>query len=643
MSPIIKPHNKEAKEANKLIEKILKISEELYSEEKKKPENNSMIIMKLNDSFKSYAKKLAGLGNIRLLNTILYYYSKALENAKNATQNCFPEVSALECIFDEGFTAKYFFEDDYLKEFFIEKAKLVFDKNKITLYYDMLTQQKKELMEKGELYAAPVALLNSEISRQEAKLYYIREELIAIDSRIASYQDYAESNRFMKSLDGCCYEMESDLSVDSYKPKLSFKRRLSRRTKEHDISSDSFQKDLDEDVASNLYLDYDEKENEEPKDEVQFSVISPRSVNKGEINELYFVMFEEEYEKVIGDIIRKIDGDTNLVLSDKYQVEKGQYKIVMTSFDGSKEEEYINWQGKYKKCCFNLEIPRSYNESLVTINFDVYKEDIRIVNLKCTIIIGKDEDPIVENNKVKRVFLSYSRKDLKEVLRIRQGMEALCIGNEIFLDIIDLVENSDWEKVIKKQIDNSDLFFLVWSKNSSIRGTNGNKTGVEKEFEYALELANKKDDNFFRIIDIDSTPIPDELNKQSDIIAKTDLKAFFSYSKDDEKDKEAISSIVLGMKSLCIGNNINLAAINYDDGCSSIREIDNSSILYLMLSKSSTNDLEVEKEYKYAINKYGLDFVYAIPLEKAENIKIPKLLEKKHLNSTIVYIIDGLN
>ena len=377
--------------------------------------------------------------------------------------------------------------------------------------------------------------------------------------------------------------------------------------------------------------------------EVNFSVITPNIFYPGEANELYFIFYEKAFELFFEGVLATINYDP-IVYHEKLSIKKGIYRIVMTtSFDNHKEEEIINWQGRYKKCSFLLDVPEDYEDDEITVYFDLYdNNDIRLLNFKCAIRIGTNMHPLLYKHKIKRVFLSYSRKDLRDVLRIRQGMEALGNGNDIFLDIIDLKENSDWEFEIKKQIDNSDVFFLIWSKNSALKKSNDEMTGVENEYEYALERIKNNKNLSLIIINIDDIEVPKKLldaQKQSKEISM--IKAYISYSKKTKLDINEIDYILLGMKSLCIANGINFKVINYKQK-SNLEKIDSCDIFYLMLSNSSSNDINVESEYKYALEYRGIDFIYTIPLEKVENINLPKLLKQKHLNSTIVYIIDGL-
>ncbi len=456
----------------------------------------------------------------------------------------------------------------------------------------------------------------SELNLLTEKMNYLEQYLLNIVNNLNSAEELSKkTNRLNKLMD---IPDENSSRIEKFKHREANFGLLKRK-----------EDDINEEVG-----------------EVNFSVITPHSILPGDMNELYFVLYEKAFEKLLHKTIEQLDYEPN-VYFDKLSLKRGNYKIEMrTSLNNCVDYNPVNWQGKYNKITFILNVPSDFTDNHIIVYFDLFDENnIRLLNFECNILIGSSDEPILLKHKIKRVFLSYSRKDLKEVLRIRQGMEALGNGQKLFLDIIDLKENSDWEEEIKKQIDNSDVFFLIWSKNSSAKKPNGEMSGVEKEYEYALERIKNNKNMSLVVINIDGINVPQRiLDYQKEYEERSMIKAYISYSKDKALDIREIDYILLGMKYLCKANGTSFNIVNYKQSLDDahLDNIDSCNIFYLMLSNSSTTDTNVESEYKYAIEKHGIDFVFAIPLEKTENIKVPKLLEKKHLNSTIVYIIDGL-
>jgi hypothetical protein len=81
--------------------------------------------------------------------------------------------------------------------------------------------------------------------------------------------------------------------------------------------------------------------------------------------------------------------------------------------------------------------------------------------------------------RIARAFASYASQDRSEVLRRVQGIQAA--GTEVFLDIVSLRSGEDWERVLYREINTCDGFFLFWSRNAR------ESEWVEREWRYALE------------------------------------------------------------------------------------------------------------------------------------------------------------
>ena len=82
-----------------------------------------------------------------------------------------------------------------------------------------------------------------------------------------------------------------------------------------------------------------------------------------------------------------------------------------------------------------------------------------------------------------KAFLSYSSADRTEVLKRAQGLRAAHI--DVFQDVLSLEPGERWRRKIFKQIDESDLFLLFWSRAAR------QSKWVLKEAEYALRCQKK--------------------------------------------------------------------------------------------------------------------------------------------------------
>jgi hypothetical protein len=69
------------------------------------------------------------------------------------------------------------------------------------------------------------------------------------------------------------------------------------------------------------------------------------------------------------------------------------------------------------------------------------------------------------------------------------------------------------------------------------------------------------------------------------------------------------------------------------------KHVPNKDIFYLFWSKSSSKSEWVEREWRLALEKRGLDYIDPIPIDEPESAPPPKELESLHFNdSYLVYI-----
>lgn len=78
----------------------------------------------------------------------------------------------------------------------------------------------------------------------------------------------------------------------------------------------------------------------------------------------------------------------------------------------------------------------------------------------------------------RRVFLSYSSRDREVVSVIAASYQRA--GVQLFWDRASLKSGEEWSPLLRREIDNSDLYHLCWSKSAAT------SQWVEKEAQYAL-------------------------------------------------------------------------------------------------------------------------------------------------------------
>jgi hypothetical protein len=87
------------------------------------------------------------------------------------------------------------------------------------------------------------------------------------------------------------------------------------------------------------------------------------------------------------------------------------------------------------------------------------------------------------STQLRRVFLSYSRKDISFVRKLAEDLEKA--GYDVWRDVSDLRSGNDWVRVIPKAIESAPYFLVVLSPNSI------ESEWVEKEYTQALSLRKK--------------------------------------------------------------------------------------------------------------------------------------------------------
>jgi len=119
-------------------------------------------------------------------------------------------------------------------------------------------------------------------------------------------------------------------------------------------------------------------------------------------------------------------------------------------------------------------------------------------------------------------------------------------------------------------------------------------------------------------------------------------KAFASYS---SKDRDTVLSVVEGMLVTAPWMDIFLDVISLRSGKDwepqLYKKIDWSDIFYLFWSNHAKESLYVEKEWHYALNSKGIEFIEPIPLEKPEIAPPPEELKQKHFNSWTLFFKSG--
>ena len=116
--------------------------------------------------------------------------------------------------------------------------------------------------------------------------------------------------------------------------------------------------------------------------------------------------------------------------------------------------------------------------------------------------------------------------------------------------------------------------------------------------------------------------------------------AFISYA---SKDRKYVTTVVQGMRTIGKDMDFFIDIMRLNTGSkwepSLYREIDQRDVMYLFWSRNAKESEWVNKEWKYAFDTKGEDFIEPVPIEQPDLCPPPEELKHKHFNDEILYII----
>lgn len=246
-------------------------------------------------------------------------------------------------------------------------------------------------------------------------------------------------------------------------------------------------------------------------DNVQFSAVSPKSVQPGDYAMIDIVMYVEAYRSVVDRILQNADEPVKETTSGFFAVAHStNVRIELSSPDMEVEDcvETNKWIGKASTFSFCVPIPEEYHKRQILFFAKVFFDDVPATKLKFLVALNAAGAAVpVERQDFRSAFVSYASQDRAAILHIIQGMRRVRPDMDIFLDVLSLRCATQWEPQLYAAIRKHDLFFLCWSRNAK------SSEWVDREWRYAL--SQKGMDS---IIPIPLEPIslcrpPEELSK----------------------------------------------------------------------------------------------------------------------------------
>lgn len=244
---------------------------------------------------------------------------------------------------------------------------------------------------------------------------------------------------------------------------------------------------------------------------VQFSVIAPKSLSRGEYSIINIVMYEESSRNIVEDLVNSMDEPSQETKSGVQKVNEGaSIKVLLYSADFLIEDntETGVWQGEYLIFSFALQIPDNYKKRQILLTAIVYINDVIATKLKFIVKCSShsEQQITISRRDIFSAFISYASQDRNRVAAIIQGMKKARPDLDVFFDVDNLRSGDDWELALHEEIKRRDVLFLCWSHFAR------ESKWVDVEWRYALE---QKGVDYIEPVPIESPdicPPPPELN-----------------------------------------------------------------------------------------------------------------------------------
>ena len=250
---------------------------------------------------------------------------------------------------------------------------------------------------------------------------------------------------------------------------------------------------------------------------VQFSALASAKMKKGDYSLLQLLMYEDEYRNVVDRILSQSEDNISETPGGELCLKQQSVIVIRLVSPDIKVggemlslEESRIWQGGYQNFTFAVLIPFDYEKRQIIFKADVYINDIIASSLTFITTVDTDQEQRIkiQRNDIMSAFVSYASNDRARVATIIQGMKKARPDLDIFMDVDMLRSGEHWESVLKKEIDNRDIFYLCWSLAAR------ESHFVEMEWRYALDHRGLE---YIEPVPIDPPnicPPPDELSSK---------------------------------------------------------------------------------------------------------------------------------
>jgi hypothetical protein len=225
---------------------------------------------------------------------------------------------------------------------------------------------------------------------------------------------------------------------------------------------------------------------------VDISAFGPKAVAAGDQVLIQVLLHLAEHSHIAAAFATESDPETQrrgkATLAS--EIKRGQRIDIFLDAPGlavPDSSKTIIWDERIATCQFLAAVPADSKKSTYHLTVRVSIEEMPIGTIIFSLPVSGTSAQMQEGIELKGdvakryryAFLSYTKSDRAEVLRVAQTLNALHI--DFFQDLLSVEPGTLWEKKIWEEIDRSDLFLLFWSASAA------KSQWVISEAQYALK------------------------------------------------------------------------------------------------------------------------------------------------------------
>ena len=210
--------------------------------------------------------------------------------------------------------------------------------------------------------------------------------------------------------------------------------------------------------------------------EVFLGAATPRAVVPGSEFVARFAAYVEDFREQVSTIFTKEAPKSEVLLdlaSCRWKVgTKVRVRLSARDLTVKTGPQRFTWNGEYETLRFDVEVPADCQAPQAILKFDVVIDGVVIATLRPEIEITKAPEAgraadlrTTETRSPRTAFASYATRDRRSVFGRVRSLQ-IHTGIDVFFDCLSIRPGEQWKPEIVKQIRDSEIFWLFWSRRA---------------------------------------------------------------------------------------------------------------------------------------------------------------------------------